>query len=229
MNVELIEEIIDKLKYFVRLYSLNSLFVAGGYCRAKVMDTVEEIDDIDVASAHSTGAMNLCGLFSSEFLNTTPQFYHRTGTGIVEHQGIRIEFQNQSTNSYMHNEEVVQWMHKNGIRNNPLNNNLYGRDFGINSLSLSLKNGELYDLTKRAIPDFQSGRIASLLPPEMLVKYNPMVILRAIRFGIKYDFVIDPPLRKVMKEKSQSIFKYYSQERITKEIEKIMEREVFEI
>lgn len=219
---EVINEVVAKLRFFSHTYNLISLFICGGYCRSLILKNTETIEDIDVASAYPNDAIRLCGFFSSEFLKEMPVFYHRTGTGSVEYQGIRIEFQNESINSYMHNEEVVNWMRKNHISPTPLMNNIYGRDFTINSLIFSLKTGELYDLTRKAINDFKKKMIVPLLPAEILIKYSPMSILRAIRFAIQYDFIIVPELRSEMKKNKQKLTDSYSRERISKEIEKIL-------
>src|SRR3990167_3386214 len=81
-NIAVAEEIVGDLRYFAKLYSLDSLFVVGGYCRALVMGD-QRVDDIDVASAYPDQALRLFGLFASEFLHTSPEFYHRTGTGVI--------------------------------------------------------------------------------------------------------------------------------------------------
>ena len=223
---ELAHQAIVELRDFARLYSIQSLFIVGGYCRAKVMgDDLNAIEDIDVASAYPGDAMRICGLFASEILRSTPKFYQRTGTGVVNFGSgdntIRIEFQNSSVNSYKQNEDVRLWMRKNGIENSPLQNNVYGRDFSINSLIMWLKNGEFYDLTRKAVKDIEDRKIRTLLPPSLIVKYNPMIILRAIRFAVRYDFFIVPELRKAMKQNVGLLTKAYSKERLTKEIEKI--------
>jgi len=217
------EEIITELRNFAKLFSLNSLFVVGGYCRAKILDDPEDINDIDVASAYPHQALRLAGLFASEFLKTTPQFYHRTGTAHIEYNGMNIDFQNQSINSYMHNQDIRRWMRKKGIKNTPLLNNIYGRDLTINSLILSLQNGELYDLTGRAVEDLEKKRITAILPPFLVIKYNPMLVLRAIRFAVRYDFIIAPKLRKAMQNQRVKIQKAYSRERLAKEIDKILQ------
>ena len=216
------EEIVSELRHFAKLYSLESLFVVGGYCRAKILNDYEDLEDIDIAAAYPHQALRLCGLFASEVLHTTPTFYHRTGVGSIQYKGLRLEFQNESINSYMHNEDVKLWMRKNAIRNTPLLNNIYGRDLTINSLILSIKNGELYDLTGKAIEDLERKQIRSILPAQLIMKYNPLVILRSIRFACRYNFHIVPELRKEIRDKKEVLKKAYSQERLVKEVEKIL-------
>ena len=172
----LIQEVVAKLRYFAKLYGIRSIFIAGGYCRERYLNKIWRVTDIDVASAFHEQAVQLGGLFASEILNAVPQFYARTGTAMMEYPSefgsIRVEFQGDSTNAYMHNEEIRTWLQANGVENVPLMNNIYGRDFTINSLIYSLNDDNMYDPTDRAIQDFDRRKISSLLPAEILNKYN---------------------------------------------------------
>lgn len=219
----LIEHAVDKLHEFARLYGLESLFIVGGYTRALIMKHMEDVDDIDVSSAYPGSAMRLGGLFASEMLKS-PVFYHRTGTCCVEYSEgdskIRIEFQSDSIHGYMHNEEVINWLRKHHVSPLPIYNNVFGRDFTINTLIYSLKNKKLYDITRMAVRDLENKLIRSVLPAEMLVKYNPISVLRAIRFSCKYDFHIDKEMRSAMRNTSSLISKYINSDRILLEVEK---------
>ena len=222
----IVDEALAKLTHFARLYGIRSLFIVGGFCRNKFFDHLDQVNDINVASAFEDQAMQLAGLFASEILHTTPKMYKKSGAGVVNYEtdlgAIKIEFQGQSVAPYMHNQEVRNWLHASSIDDVPLMHNIFGRDFTINALILSLHDGVIYDPTDLAAPDLEKKRIASLLPPEMLIKYNPLAILRAIRFAMRYNFSIDPPLRTKMKKGATILAKSISQERITKEIVRIL-------
>ncbi len=223
-----IREVIAKLKYFAKLYGIKSVFVVGGYTREHYLGKIWRVKDIDVASAYHEQARQLGGLFASEILNSAPKFYARTGTAAVEYPSefgfMRVEFQGDSINPYMHNQEVKTWMQSQGIDDVPLMNNIYGRDFTINSLIYSLHNETMYDPTSQGVRDLERRRIRSLLPAPMLIKYNPLAALRAIRFAIQYDFHIDSDLRLAIKESgTDNLCNTLSQERIVKEVVKVLE------
>ena len=222
----LIEEVIDKLTYFSQLYGVESLFVVGGYCRALYMGNMADVKDIDVASAYHEQAVQLGSLFSSEVINQTPTFYKRSGTAAVDYKSefgeIKVEFQGYSTSSYMHNQEVKNWMHQNNIEDVPLMSNIYGRDFTINSLIFSLASAKLHDPTGQAIKDFDKKILRTLLPAPLAVKYNPLIILRAIRFALRYDFHIHEDLRMNMKLSTDRLIQTISEKRIIQEIVSIL-------
>ncbi|KKN06104.1 hypothetical protein LCGC14_1080630 [marine sediment metagenome] len=221
-----VNEVIAKLVHFAKLYGITHLFAVGGFAREFYAGKIWRINDIDVASAFEDEAMQLGGLFASEELKALPKIYHRSGAAMVLYQSkfgnIKVEFQGNSVNPYMHNQEVRIWMHKNNIEDIPLMNNIYGRDFTINAMVFSLHNERLYDPTKRAADDMKRKRIISLLPAKMLIKYNPLAVLRAIRFALTYDFHIDPALRIEMKTGYDKLVKSLSQERIIKEVVRIL-------
>ena len=222
-----VREVISKLKYFAKLYGIKSIFVVGGYTREHYFGKIWRVKDIDVASAYHEQARQLGGLFASEILHSVPKFYARTGTAAVEYPSefgfIRVEFQGDSINAYMHNQEVKTWMQAEGIEDVPLMTNIYGRDFTINSLIYSLHNETMYDPTNQAIRDLERRRIRSLLPAPMLIKYNPLAALRAIRFSLQYDFHIDSDLRLAIKDAGiDNLCNTLSQERIIKEMVKVL-------
>ncbi len=225
-KARLVDEVIQKLHYFVKLYAVESLFVAGGYCRSLYLGRPWDVNDIDVASAFEEQALQLGGLFASEVLNSLPKFYHRTGTAMVEYESelgnIKVEFQGNSVNSYMYNQEIKDWMYQEEIKTIPLMSNIYGRDFTINSLIYSLHTGELNDPTGRGAADFEKKSIISLLPPYLLVKYNPLAILRAIRFAMVYDFSINNELGNAMRDNVETLIGSLTEERIMRDIVKIL-------
>lgn len=223
---ELVNDVVNKLRYFVRLFGIDSLFIVGGYCRSLFLGREWDINDIDIASAYDYQAMTLGGLFATEVANTIPTYYKRSGAAAVHYQSefgdMKVEFQGSSRNSYMHNEEVKSWMRQQGIPDTPLMNNIYGRDFTINSLIFSLDRDQLFDPTDRAVKDFDKKIIKSLIPSDLLIKYNPLAALRAIRFSLQYDFYIDKNLREEIKTCHTHLAETLSNERIMIEIVRIL-------
>jgi tRNA nucleotidyltransferase/poly(A) polymerase len=222
----LVHDAVAKLTYFTRLYGIDTLFLVGGFCRGLYFDHLWEINDIDVASAYEDQAMELCGLFASEVIKAPPEFHKRSGAATViyntDQGAIRIDFQGRSVNEYMYNKDVREWMHSAGIEDVPLMHNIYGRDFTINSMIYSLASERLYDPTDKAVEDIDRKIIRSLLPAELLVKYNPLAILRAIRFSVAYDFHIEESLRVAMKGGGHLLPKTVTEERIISEIVRIL-------
>jgi len=228
INKEIIvNEVVAKLTHFTKLYGITSLFIVGGYTRELYAGKLWRVNDIDVASAFDDEAMQLGGLFASEELGVVPKVYKRSGAAMVEYKSpvgsIKVEFQGKSSHGYMQQEDVREWMHSKNIEDVPLMNNIYGRDFTINSMIYSLSTDKLMDPTNRAVKDIERKQIISLLPAEMLIRYNPLAILRAIRFAILYNFHIHADLSEAIKGRLSDLQKSLSEERITNEVIRILE------
>lgn len=213
-------EIFDLLQEFVSFYKIQGLFVAGGYCRSVFLKQPHTIENIDIICAYDEQATQLGTIFASEILKCSPVC--KDDICQIKWNGVNISFQGKSPFKYMQNQEITTWFQTNGIDNVPILNNLYGRDFTINALVYSLENESLYDPTDKATIDFHKNLIRSLLPPEMLIKYNPISILRALRLSVQYDFFIEKNFKMLIEDGIKNLESVFTLDRIVKEIVKIL-------
>src|SRR5579884_954407 len=72
-----------------------------------------------------------------------------------------------------------------------LKDDVFRRDFTINTLLENLHTGEQLDLTGRALEDLQAGIIRTPLEPRVTFFDDPLRMLRAIRFAARFDFHIE--------------------------------------
>lgn len=212
-NTEQVNELVAKLSYFAQEYGVNSLFVAGDFCLNMYLGLPQNLDKIEVCIADNNQVMQLASLFATE-INETAIHSNKENNSATIPGDVSIEFQGSSTNSYMYNQEVQNWFQKENIEQVPITHNLYGRDFTVNALLYSLYTEKAYDQTNLAEKDIKDRRLISLLPPRMLVKYKPTVILDAISFSLSRKFHIDPELRSAMKAGHYLLPQYLSSDRI---------------
>lgn len=222
----IINQVIQHLVSFCDRHNVDSLFVVGDYCRNWYLGDNHDLQKIDVVSAYEDQTLQLGRLFSTEVLRRSPTQSSRAGSVSCTFQNndqtVEIEFQSKSPSLYMANQEIKDWMLINRIDDTPLINNIYGRDFTINGLVFSIARKNMYDPTGRATGDLERENISSLLPSEMLIKYNPMSAFRAIRLSLIYDLRIDDNLRHEIKNIKQTIFKSVPEERVLEEIVRIL-------
>jgi len=226
MDQTTVNNAITNLLYFAKIYDIDSLFIVGGCCRCLYWGKTQDVDTIEVVSAYPKESLQLGEIFATEFLGVKPKIYPEYDAVAVEYEdssgSILIEFQSNSVNSYMQNQEIEAWMQKQGIENVPIMNNIYGRDFTINGLLMSLEHNKIYDPTSKAYDDLNDKRICSLLAPDILIKYSPVSVFRAIRLSLKYNCVIDPDLRVAMKKSKQLISDSISKDRIMENVVRIL-------
>jgi len=216
------KRIVGKVGNVAKTYGIKNSYVVGGYPRAIVMGSVDnDVHDLDFASAWPGEAVKLGSMALSEMGGEAAEIYHRTGTIKFSYQEVDLEFQGvlgdlsdlQSTRGQME---------KYGIDITPLNLNIYSRDFTINTLIQDLDSKDLYDITGFGTKDIYHGIIRTPIDPEASISHSPLIILRAMRFSLRYDFTIDRKLRSAMKKFSYLLLKRISPERLQLEILKML-------
>jgi len=102
-----------------------------------------------------------------------------------------------------------------------LEDDVFRRDFTVNSLLKNLSNKEILDLTGMGRDDLQKGVIKTALDPEIIFKEDPLRMLRAIRFCVKYDWTLPFSMIKAIKNNAYRL-EIISEERIMVELNKIL-------
>jgi tRNA nucleotidyltransferase/poly(A) polymerase len=184
--IQLIEEAAGR-------FGVVDAFFVGGYPRALAMgQTLEDVHDLDVASASADDAATLGGIVAEQ-AKSEIESHHRTRAITVGVGAVEVDFQGPESH-----DKPSPWMHLWGVEDTPLARNIFDRDFTMNALAIPLGGNEIKDLTRRGMPDIMERRIASIIPPEVSVPTNPLMITRAIKFKLRYGFKIDPALWRAM-------------------------------
>lgn len=96
------------------------------------------------------------------------------------------------------------------------------RDFTINSLFYNIRDKAVEDWTTRGLDDLLKQKlIVTPLNPHTTFHDDPLRVLRAIRFGVRYGFELEKTLRDaaMSSEVHQSLHVKVSRERVGKELE----------
>jgi len=218
-----VKQTISDLSKFCNDYDLQSLLLVGTCTRSLAMSTLEDIEKIEVTSYIPNQSIRLGTLFSSEVLKKSPEVNKNICT--IKLDELNVQFQEDAVAGYMQNQEVVQWLKKYEL-NSPIYRNIFSRDFTINTLIYSLHDQRMIDVFGMAAKDLESETVRSILPAKMLMDFNPIAALRAIRFACKYSFHIDKELRAAIRGCTEPIKKAYSKERIFLEVNKILKVDI---
>lgn len=98
------------------------------------------------------------------------------------------------------------------------------RDLTINSLYINVSTGETLDPTGMGLNDIENHVIRTPNNPDETLTDNPMHILRAIRFAVKYGWQLDPELIESMK-RNVAIIGESTLNRIVNEVTSILNLE----
>ncbi len=194
-------------------------YVIGGYVRdlalqrgSKDIDVVTVGDGIQLAQAvgrklPGRGRVTVFKNFGTAMLPTQE-------AGEIEFVGARKE-------SYRAESRKPE------VEAGTLEDDLARRDFTINALGLSLNEEDFGALVDRyeGMKDLAAKTIRTPLGPDITFSDDPLRMLRAIRFAAQLNFDIEPDTYDAISRNKERI-KIVSQERITTELNKIVESPV---
>jgi putative nucleotidyltransferase with HDIG domain len=95
------------------------------------------------------------------------------------------------------------------------------RDFTVNSLLKDLTTGEILDLTGQGREDIKKGVIKTPLNPDIIFTEDPLRMLRAVRFAMKYDWDLPMFMLRALHKNAEKLVNI-SQERIRDELNKML-------
>ncbi|PON45475.1 Poly A polymerase, head domain containing protein [Parasponia andersonii] len=195
------KKIFDRLLGTLRHFGLqNQLRVAGGWVRDKLLG--KDCYDIDIA---------LDNMLGSEFVEKVTQYLLSVGE---EAQGIAIIPSNPDQSKHLETARMRicdMWIDFVNLRCEEYSDNsriptkqkygtaeedAYRRDLTINSLFYNINTNLVEDYTKRGIEDLKSGKIVTPLPAKATFMDDPLRVLRAIRFGARFEFILDEELKE---------------------------------
>lgn len=212
--------------------------VAGGWVRDTLLGKVSH--DIDIALDNMTGTQ-FVDKFKEYLLSigedvqgfcvvkSKPEHSKHLETAKISLFGMSIDFVNLRKEEYPENTSKKQCP-------NPKNScipkqtfgtaeeDAYRRDLTINSLFYNIVTGAVEDWTKRGISDLKSGKLVTPVPPKDSFLVDPSRILRAIRFGARFDFTLDDDLKvaAASDDVKNALAKKIKRERIGTEIDLII-------
>ena len=198
----------------------NKVYIAGGWCRDKVIGRPNK--DIDFVVELPGG-----GIFFALWLtkklgvykkDSNPIIYGRFGTACF--RVFDIEFE-----SVMARKEAYEpGSRKPRVEFGTLLEDVYRRDFTINSLLFNISTGQMLDLTRQGLSDIIDKVIKTPINPDITFKEDPLRMLRAVRFACVLGFDIDNTSLKAIARNSNSL-QTISYERINAELTKILTSE----
>jgi len=209
---DIIKTILSMAKNICQQYKIEDVFVVGGFPRSIAMkETWNNIHDLDFASAWPNQCIKLGGMLADTLKVEDTQLFHRTMTLSWEWMGIKCDFKGHFSPI-----ETRDLLRKHNIKSTPLNIDIYGRDFTINMLIYDVNKEVIYDVCKQSVEDIKRKTIRTYFSDvENIVKNNPIIILRAMKYMIRYGFVPELELDKAMRSNKDLLFNgNYSKERI---------------
>lgn len=192
-------------------------FVIGGYVRDAILK--RENKDIDIVCVGD--GIALAKEVAKRLGNKKVSVFKNFGTAHILHDDFDIEFVGTRKESYRSESR------KPDVEPGSIEDDQLRRDFTINALAISLNNenyGELID-PFGGVVHIDQKVIKTPRDPEQTYIDDPLRMLRAIRFASQLNFEIEDRSFKAINQNKDRM-KILSQERITTELNKIIESPV---
>jgi poly(A) polymerase len=203
----------------------NKVFLAGGAVRDEIMGkSSKDLDfvvngDLNAGINFSIWLGKELGVYKEE---SNPVIYPRFGTAKLSLVGNKSNLSNIDLEFVApRKEQYYTGSRKPDVTDGELIDDVYRRDLTINSLLKNVSTGEILDLSGKGVSDIKNGVIRTTSNPEIIFKDDPLRMLRAIRFAVKYDFKFAPEVLRNIK-KNASWIDSISKERINDELNKIL-------
>ena len=203
------------------------LRIAGGWVRDKIMGKTS--DDIDITIDKMTGvsfASKIKEYFEKNELEeikighieANPEQSKHLETATIKIMDIVIDLVNLRTEDYTDNSRIPN------IKIGTPYDDARRRDLTINSLYYNINRGVIEDFTKKGLEDINDRFIRTPLDPIITFLEDPLRILRAIRFCVRFNFKMDPKIIKAAHDPYiiKSFKTKVTKERILTEVIKIL-------
>lgn len=196
----------------------NHVFAVGGYVRDKVMGITPK--DLDLVIDVYNGNKFFANLIKQEYpeVTTTPIPLGAYPIRQIQFTDINETIEIADT---MSEEFPDIYSRQRQVKFASLIEDIYRRDFTINSMLIDLSTNELIDLVHGK--DDINRKVINCNPnsnPEEIFSADPLRIIRAIRFAVKYNFLISDNVQQAIKEIGERIT-ILSNERIYAELKNI--------
>lgn len=205
----------------------GKVFLAGGAVRDEIMGT--SVKDIDLVVAMPDGGIKFAEWVTrktdTHSPGSNPVTFEKFGTAKFNLRGKSLEgidISDVDVEVVMtRGEEYTAGSRKPSVKYSDLKSDAFRRDLTVNSLFKDIVTGEILDLTGKGVSDIEKGIVRTPLDPDETFKDDPLRMLRAIRFAVKYNWKMPKSLARALKSNADSI-QNISNERIRDELNKIL-------
>jgi len=191
----------------------NNTYVAGGFVRDKIMGKMS--NDLDIVVSLPEGGIELARFLYKKGISSRPVIFERFGTAQVVINEHKIEFVMTRNESYtINNRKPI-------VKSGTIEEDIYRRDFTVNSLIMNMMNSGIRDISGKGMTDIEAKIIRATSNPESIFSEDPLRMLRAIRFAVQLGFSIEEKTLDGIVANAQML-QYISRERIRDELTKIL-------
>ena len=219
---------LNDLRLFLGELIQNSEFAsksyfAGGCVRDFILNPAADINgDVDICVELSGGGIALARFLQNRLQARELVIHKSFGTASIPYKNLQLEFVATRKEQYFANNRYPQ------VEFGTLTDDVLRRDFTINALLMSIATGEILDLCGKGLSDLKNGIIRTVKDANLSFKEDPLRMLRALQFTLRFDFTIEENTYKAMQINAPAL-KILSRRAINNELKKIPQSKKHEV
>jgi len=216
-----VDEVIVAMKELCKKNQIKGIYAIGSYAREKSFDVeYPEVEELDFSSENPSKNLKIGYLLSDKLGVKDVHFSPEHKILHFVYKGIKILF-----NGGKKEEEILKVMHEKRFDvSSCLLSDICNKDFTVNMKAYDFLSNEVH-----SVINDQEDSIKTLFDPDILLKLNPFIILRAIYLAVKHNLVIDEDLSRVMAKSAFLLFDgRYSDEKLSFAKNKILSEDAKE-
>lgn len=192
-------------------------YFAGGCVRDFLLNPDSSItSDIDICVEIFEGGIALAKYLQNYLPESDIIIHQSFGTASLRYKNYKLEFVATRKEKYYPGSRYPQ------VQFGNLLDDVLRRDFTINALLMSITTGEILDLSCKGLSDLKQGIIRTVQDPDKSFSEDPLRMLRALQFALRFNFQIEDKTLKAM-QKNTPALKILSKRAIQEELNKIPE------
>jgi poly(A) polymerase len=223
------EAALEWLKHMVRTGPFReTVYLAGGAVRDMEMGKTPKDLDVVVIGKGLSGGIDFTVWLAQQMGNykegSNPVIFPTFGTAKVvlkgNYNGVDLDGMDVEAVA-SRKEQYTRGSRKPEVAPGTLADDVFRRDFTVNSLVMDLTTGQVLDLSGKGKSDIKSGIIRTTSDPNIIFGQDALRMFRAIRFATKYNWELAPEVIDGIKNNLHNLSNT-SKERIRDEINKIL-------
>jgi poly(A) polymerase len=204
----------------------GKVHIAGGYVRDELMGL--DPKDIDLVIEMPDGGIKFAEWVTKKLgiyrKGSNPVIFPKFGTAKFDLRGVMhksVDLTGIEVECVMtRQEKYTRGSRKPMVSAGSLKDDAERRDFTVNSMMKDLTTGEILDLTGMGKSDLKKGIVRTALDPNIIFQEDPLRMLRAVRFTMKYNWKLPMFMIRALKKNATQI-KNISMERVQEELNKM--------
>lgn len=171
--------------------------------------------DMDITVELQNGGIRMAEYLLPHFPNAVLSTHPGFGTAKLQMQDFCLEFVGTRKELYSKQSRYPQ------ISFGTLQDDVLRRDFSINTLLMNIISGEMLDICGKGLSDLREGLIRCVGEPVDKFREDPLRMLRALRFALRFGFSYEEQTLQAMKSEAK-LLNTLSPKAIESELSKLL-------